>query len=357
MSKYGILVADSSLDYIMAIKNAIQKTQPFGLVDTVTKEDELYKKMHDKSVSLVVLDNEFVGNGINILSNIAKQIKIPILFMSSHYAQTHEAYECGAAMFLLKTHIGEPMSMFEKRFRDSLKQILPQIKNGSANSANYKKEILIEPKRHPDELLHSEPLKYAGEKIIAIGASMGGAEALSKVFTKLPLGLPPIVVAQHMPLMFSKNFVSRLNLLCKLSVVEAKDGEVLNDSTVYFAPGDSHLIIERSKQNGRYMAKLVDAVKISRHRPSIDILFRSINNCAGSGAMAIIMTGMGDDGSIGIKELFDNNAYTLAQSEASSAVYGLAKSAVNIGAIKKIVDLDEIATEIMAFYNNECGIS
>lgn len=357
MSKYGILVAESSLDYRMAIKNAIQKTPPFEMVGTAIKEAELYKKAHDKNVSLIVLDSEFARSGIDILSNMAKQTKIPILFMSSHYAQTTEAYERGAAMFLLKTHIGEPMSLFEKRFRSSLKQILPQVKSGIEHSAKCEKEISVEPKHHPDELLRSEPLGYAGKKIIAIGASMGGAEALSKVFTKLPLGLPPIVVAQHMPLMFSKNFVSRLNLLCKLSVVEARDGEVLNDSTVYFAPGDSHLIIEKSKQNGRYTAKVVDAVKISRHRPSIDILFRSVNNCAGSGAMAIIMTGMGDDGSIGIKELFDNNAYTLAQSESSSAVYGLAKSAVNMGAIKKIMDLDEIATEIVAFYNNECGIS
>ncbi|MDD3466127.1 MAG: chemotaxis protein CheB [Campylobacterales bacterium] len=359
MSKYGVLIAESSLEFRMAIKNTIQKSLPLELNSTVMKEEELYEKVCDKDVSLVILGDDFcIGRGLEVLANIAKQRRVPVVYVSNDYGQTAEAYELGAAVFLLKTHISEPIAMFEKRLKNALKQILPQIKEGGNCAAREKelKGIAVEPKHHPDELLSSKPSEYVGRKIVAIGASTGGVEALSKVLTKLPLGLAPIVVVQHMPLMFSKNFVSRLNLLCKVSVVEAKDGEILNDSTVYFGPGDSHLVVDRARQNGKYVAKIVDGVKISRHRPSIDILFRSVNNSAGGGAMAIVMTGMGDDGSIGIKELFDSNACTLAQSEASSVVYGMAQSAVKAGAIKKIVDLDEISSEIIAFCNNERNI-
>jgi two-component system, chemotaxis family, protein-glutamate methylesterase/glutaminase len=357
--KYGVLIAEPSLEFRMAIKHTIQKTPPFELFDSAIREDELYTKIKDRHISLVVLGNDFcAGKGLDILQNIAKERRLPIVFVSADYGQTAMAYENGAATFLLKTNIGEPMTMFEKRLKSSLKQILPQVKEQTTSGSvkqDETKEIVVEPKHHPDELLSSRPAEFSGRKIVAIGASTGGVEALSKVLTKIPLGLPPIVVVQHIPLTFSKNFVARLNLLCKTSVVEAKNGEVLNDSTIYFAPADSHLIIDRTKQ-GRYAARVVEGNKISRHRPSVDILFRSVNNCAGSGAMGVIMTGMGDDGTIGVKELSNSGAYTIAQNEASSVVYGMAQSAVKADAIKKIVDLDEIASEIIAFCNNERNI-
>ncbi len=356
--KYGVLIAEPSLEFRMAIKHTIQKTPPFELFDSAIREDELYAKIKDRHISLVVLGNDFcAGKGLNILQNIAKERKLPIVFVSADYEQTAMAYENGAATFLLKTNIGEPMIMFEKRLKSSLKQILPQVKEQTTGGCKQDetKEIVVEPKHHPDELLSFRPAEFPGRKIVAIGASTGGVEALSKVLTKIPLGLPPIVVVQHIPLTFSKNFVARLNLLCKTSVVEAKDGETLNDSTIYFAPGDSHLIVEKTKQ-GRYVAKVVEGAKISRHRPSVDILFRSVNNVAGSGAMGVIMTGMGDDGTIGVKEMSNSGAYTIAQNEASSVVYGMAQSAVKADAIKKIVDLDEIASEIIAFCNNERNI-
>lgn len=348
--KHNVIVAESSLEFRMAIRNTIQKSTSFELYANVMKEDELYKRLAIKDGELLILGSDFGGGqGLNILKRAAQIRKIPIIFVSSDYSQTAEAYENGAALFLLRTHAGEPITMFDKRLKSALKLVLQEVKEQSAKKiGGYTTDIAIEPKYSPDEILKSAPAEFAGRKIIAIGASTGGVDALTRVLTKLPLGLPPIVVVQHIPTAFSKNFVERLNLLCKVTVSEAKDMEVLKESSVYFAPGDIHMSVERIK-NGQYVAKMIDGVKVSRHRPSVDILFRSINNAAGGGAMAIIMTGMGDDGAIGIKELFNSGAYTVAQNEESSVVFGMAQIAIKAGAIRKIVDLDELATEIVVF--------
>lgn len=349
--KYDVIVAEASLEFRMSIRGVVQKTPPFELYANVMKEEELYKRINAKEGDLLILGAEFGGQrGLEILSKIALIRKIPILFISSNYEQTATAYENGATLFLLRTHASEPLTMFEKRLKNALKMILREVREESAKKVDTVHLGLqsIEPKYHPDEIIPYAPAEYAGKKIVAIGASTGGVEALTKILTKVPAGLAPIVVVQHIPALFSKNFVDRLNLLSKCSVVEAKDGDVLKDSTIYFAPGDAHLAIEKGKR-GEYVAKIIDGVKISRHRPSVDILFRSVNNAAGGGAMAVIMTGMGDDGTIGIKELFDSGAYTIAQNEESSVVFGMASSAIKAKAIKKIVDLDTIVPEIIQF--------
>jgi len=347
---YNVIVAEASLEFRLAIRNVIQKTPPFELYSNVMKEEDLFKRLEAKEGELLILGSEFCGGrGMDILKKAAKLRNMPIVFISSDYSETAAAYENGAALFLLRTHMGEPVTMFEKRLKNALKLVLQSVKETSTKKSDKARDdISIEPKYSPDEILHSKPSEYAGKKIIAIGASTGGVEALTKVLTKLAPGLAPVVVVQHIPMAFSKNFVDRLNLLSKCSVVEARDGDVLENSTVYFAPGDAHLIIEKGKR-GEYIARVVDGVKVSRHRPSVDILFRSVNNTAGAGAMAVIMTGMGDDGTIGIKELFENGAYTVAQNEESSVVFGMAGSALKAGAIRKVVDLDAIATEIAIF--------
>ncbi len=346
---YNVIVAEASLEFRLAIKAVIQKTPPFELYANMMKEEELYKRLNAKEGELLILGAEFGGGkGLEVLKKAITIRNIPIVFVSCDYSQTAAAYENGAALFLLRTHIGEPIAMFEKRLKNALKLVLQSVKESSTKKADTKNELAIEPKYSPDELLLSKPSEYAGKKIVAIGASTGGVEALTKVLTKLPIGLSPIVVVQHIPMAFSKNFIDRLNLLSKCSVVEANDGDVLENSTIYFAPGDAHLIIERGKK-GEYIARVVEGVKVSRHKPSVDVLFRSINNSCGAGAMAIIMTGMGDDGTIGTKELFNNGAYTIAQNEESSVVFGMPNSAIKAGGVRKVVDLDAIPTEIIQF--------
>lgn len=206
-------------------------------------------------------------------------------------------------------------------------------------------------KHHPDKLLKSTPYKGEGRGIIAIGASTGGVEAIAKILQQLPRNLPPIIITQHIPDGFSTSFANRLNINSALDVFEVRSKMHLQHSSAYLAPGGLHILLER--QGNDYYVRPQEGIRISRHRPSVDVMFRSVNNVAGKAALAIILTGMGDDGSIGIKELYDNGAYTIAQDEASCIVFGMPKQAIAKGAICEVVGLDCIANKILSFASGE----
>lgn len=206
-------------------------------------------------------------------------------------------------------------------------------------------------KYHPDVLLKSTPYKGDGKRVIAIGASTGGVDAIAQILKSLPKELPPIIITQHIPDGFSTSFANRLDTNSALNVFEVRGRMLLKDSCAYLAAGGLHMLLERV--GGEYYVKPQSGVRISRHCPSVDVMFRSLNNVVGRNALAIIMTGMGDDGSIGIKELHDNGAYTIAQDEASCVVFGMPKQAIAKGAICEIVSLDRIGSKIIAFANGE----
>ncbi|MCI5968635.1 CheB methylesterase domain-containing protein [Helicobacter sp.] len=209
----------------------------------------------------------------------------------------------------------------------------------------------VNAKHHPDKLLKSTPYKGEGKRIIAIGASTGGVDAIAKILKQLPRNLPPIIITQHIPDGFSTSFANRLNRNSELDVFEVRQTMVLRNSCAYLAPGGAHMLLDRYAND--YYAKPQEGIRISRHCPSVDVMFRSLNNVAGKAALAIIMTGMGDDGSIGIKELYDNAAYTIAQDEASCVVFGMPKQAIAKGAICDIVGLDFLHQKIIAYANGE----
>lgn len=206
-------------------------------------------------------------------------------------------------------------------------------------------------KYHPDVLLKSTPYKGDGKRVIAIGASTGGVDAIAQILKSLPKELPPIIITQHIPDGFSTSFANRLDTNSALNVFEVRGRMLLKDSCAYLAAGGLHMLLERV--GGEYYVKPQSGVRISRHCPSVDVMFRSLNNVVGRNALAIIMTGMGDDGSIGIKELYDNGAYTIAQDEASCIVFGMPKQAIARGAICEVVSLDRIGSKIIAFANGE----
>ena len=212
-------------------------------------------------------------------------------------------------------------------------------------------EINVSVKYHPDVLLKSTPYKGDGKRVIAIGASTGGVDAIAQILKSLPKELPPIIITQHIPDGFSTSFANRLDTNSALNVFEVRGRMLLKDSCAYLAAGGLHMLLERV--GGEYYVKPQSGVRISRHCASVDVMFRSLNNVVGRNALAIIMTGMGDDGSIGIKELHDNGAYTIAQDEASCVVFGMPKQAIAKGAICEIVSLDRIGSKIIAFANGE----
>lgn len=206
----------------------------------------------------------------------------------------------------------------------------------------------IEQKYHPDVFLKSSPCSITREKLIVIGSSTGGPIALENILTKLPLcNIPPIVIVQHIPSHFSKSLAERLNAKSQISVYEIDRKLTLKNNSAYLGCGGLQTLL--GYENGRYYAYPTQGPRISRHCPSVDVLFRSANNIAGKNTLAIILTGMGDDGSIGIKELHNNGAKTIAQDEKSCVVFGMPKQAIVVGAIDEVVALSDIPSKILKF--------
>lgn len=185
----------------------------------------------------------------------------------------------------------------------------------------------------------------AGPGVVAIGASTGGTQALEVVLTGLPVHAPPIVVVQHMPEKFTAAFAERLDSVCRIRVMEARHGMPVLRGQALIAPGGRHMMLRR--QGERYTVDVIDGPLINRHRPSVDVLFRSAAKCAGANAFGVILTGMGDDGAAGMADMRAAGARTLAQDEASCVVYGMPKEAVKRGGVERSVPLDAIAREIM----------
>jgi two-component system chemotaxis response regulator CheB len=187
------------------------------------------------------------------------------------------------------------------------------------------------------------------ERIIAIGASTGGTEAIKDVLIHLPPDTPGIVIAQHIPKLFSGAFARRMDSVCQLSVCEAEDGQQILRGHAYIAPGDKHLLVVRD--GARYVCRLDEGPPVNRHKPSVDVLFRSVAAQAGRNAIGVILTGMGKDGAVGLKEMLDAGSRTIAQDEASSIVWGMPGEAVALGAAQDVMSLGEIHTRIMALAN------
>jgi two-component system chemotaxis response regulator CheB len=188
--------------------------------------------------------------------------------------------------------------------------------------------------------------RVAGPPVIAIGASTGGTEAVREVLERLPLGLPPIAVVQHMPEHFTRAFAERLNTLCRISVKEAEDGDILLPGQAVIAHGDRHLVLRPAGK--AFRAELRNGPCVARHRPSVDVLFRSVAQGAGPSALGVLLTGMGDDGAAGLAEMHAAGAWTIAQDEASCVVYGMPRAAVELGAASESLPLDRIASEIVS---------
>jgi two-component system chemotaxis response regulator CheB len=205
---------------------------------------------------------------------------------------------------------------------------------------------VIQERFSADAILPSVAGRYSStEKLIVIGASTGGTEAIKDVLIKLPADAPGVLVTQHMPEHFTKSFADRLNTLCKISVKEAENNERVLPGHAYIAPGNSHLLLKRSGAN--YVIKLDQGPLVNRHRPSVDVLFRSAANVAGANAIGIILTGMGKDGVQGLLEMKQAGSHTIAQDEATCVVFGMPKEAIAAGGVCEVLPLQNIARRTM----------
>lgn len=357
---YTVIVIDDSPSMRRILKDMINSIDEFEVIEEAIDAFDAREKIKKYEPDLVTIDiNMPKMDGVVFLRNLMRLHAMPAVVISGESVRGNDIFDDGAVGFIPKPETGESMLSFGKRIKENLlnltfllkrytlKKPKPQVKIHTKYSKENEDKHGVEKRVHPDEVLDKLPSNFPGRKVIAIGSSTGGVEALIKVFSKLQSNLPPIVITQHIPYGFSNSFAQRLNNSSDIDVCEAKDGMILENSHAYLAPGNMHMVVERSGSN--YKIKLLDTVRVSRHKPSVDILFRSVNNSVGGGAMAVMMTGMGDDGSIGIKELFDNGAYTIAQDEKSCVVFGMPAKAIEAGAVKDVVSLDEIADYIIEF--------
>jgi len=350
---YTVLVIDDSPSMRRVIKDMINSIDEFDVIAMAVDAYDAREKIKQYEPDLVTIDiNMPKMDGVTFLRNLMRLHPMPAVVVSGEGVRGNDIFDDGAVGFIPKPDVGESMSSFQHRIKDTLLNLTFLLKRYTLKKPKplikaKKINTTVEYKVHPDEVIPSKPAILPGSKVISIGSSTGGVESLLKVFRKLPGGLPPILITQHIPYGFSNSFAHRLNDNSEVMVAEAKDGVTLEKGHAYLAPGNMHLTIE--KIGSEYRTKLLDTKKVSQHKPSVDVLFRSVNNEVGSSAMAVMMTGMGDDGSIAMKEMFDNRIYTVAQNKESCVVFGMPAKAIQAGAVKDIIHLDDIAQYIIEF--------
>jgi two-component system chemotaxis response regulator CheB len=290
-------------------------------------------------------------DGLTFLKNLMRLHPMPVVMVSSLTERgadvTLDAMAIGAVDFLSKPKIDVAATL-----RDYSDELIDKIKTAAnasvrALDAQRMATLVSRPKFTADAVIP----KTAGsrqirttDRIIAIGASTGGTEAIKNVLMGMPADTPGIVIAQHIPKAFSTPFARRMNDCCQMTVYEAEDGQQILAGHVYIAPGDRHLIVHRD--GARYVCKLDDGTPVNRHKPSVDVLFRSVAQNVGRSSIGVILTGMGKDGARGLKEMLEAGSQTIAQDEASSVVWGMPGEAVHLGAAQHVVSLDDIATRL-----------
>jgi two-component system chemotaxis response regulator CheB len=291
-------------------------------------------------------------DGITFLRKLMAQHPIPVVMCSSLVEAGSEtlmqALEAGAVDIILKPKIGVSDHLNEARSHIcEVVKGAAQARVGRSRDRGSASAQGATPKLTADAMLPpatSGAMARTTETIICIGASTGGTESLREVLEALPADAPGIVIVQHMPERFTAAFAQRLDKLCEMEVKEAADGDVVLRGRVLIAPGNLHTMIERS--GARYFVAVKEGPLVTRHRPSVDVLFRSAARSVGANAIGVIMTGMGDDGARGLAEMRQAGAFTLAQDEATSIVFGMAKEAIAHGGVDKIVPLHQLAQEI-----------
>jgi two-component system, chemotaxis family, protein-glutamate methylesterase/glutaminase len=347
VKKIKVLCVDDSA-LVRSLMTEIINDQPDMMV-VATAPDPLVArdliKMHNPDV--LTLDVEMPRmDGLDFLEKLMRLRPMPVVMVSSLTERgsdvTLRALELGAVDFVTKPKMG---------IRSGLMDYSIEISDKIRAAARAR----IRPAGSPPPVRPAAlqmPARPAGarfsstEKLIIIGASTGGTEAIKDVLMPLPADSPAIMIAQHMPPGFTRSFAQRLNGLCAIQVSEAQDGERILPGHAYIAPGDAHLVLARSGAN--YVAKLDRGEPVNRHRPSVDVLFRSVATQAAQNALGVILTGMGKDGAQGLLEMKQAGAYTFAQDEASCVVYGMPREAVAIGAANEVVPLPNMASRILS---------
>jgi two-component system chemotaxis response regulator CheB len=348
--KIRVLIVDDSSVVRQTLSEILSSEQGIEVMATAPDPFIAAEKLRKESPDVILLDIEMPRmDGITFLHKIMSQHPLPVVICSSlteaGAETTLKALEYGAVEIILKPRIGAKQFLEESRVRicDAVKAAaMAKVKPITSHS------VSVVPKLTADAVIAkpaNKAMVQTTEQVVVVGASTGGTEALREFLMALPLDAPGIVIVQHMPENFTAAFAKRLDSLCMITVKEAEDDDTVIRGRALIAPGNKHTLLKRS--GARYYVEVKDGPFVCRHRPSVDVLFRSAARYAGKNAVGIIMTGMGDDGAKGMREMHDAGAFTVAQDEATSVVFGMPHEAIKLGGVDKIAPLGSIAWEML----------
>ena len=350
LNKIKVMLVDDSAVVRQTLSSVLNEDPKIEVIAACQDPYVAAEKMRKLKPDVMILDVEMPRmDGITFLQKIMSQHPIPVIICSTltdkRSGTTLKALEYGAVDIIQKPTLGTKKFLEESRIKlvDAVKAAaISRVRKLSCNTKQ------VAPKLTADAMLdgaRGKAMTKTTERIIVIGASTGGTEAVRSVLEAMPQDAPGIVVVQHMPQGFTASFAVRLNELCKINVKEASDGDSVLRGHALIAPGNKHTLLKRS--GARYYVEVMDGPLVSRHRPSVDVMFRSAARYAGSNANAAILTGMGDDGAAGMKELHDAGAYTIAQNEATCVVFGMPGVAIKKGGVEDILPLTSITAALL----------
>jgi two-component system, chemotaxis family, protein-glutamate methylesterase/glutaminase len=351
MRKIKVLVIDDSALVRQILVEILRAAPDMEVVGTASDPFVARERIKEANPDVLTLDVEMPRmDGLTFLANLMRLRPLPVVMVSSLTERgaetTLKALELGAVDFVSKPKVDVAGTL-----GDFSEEILTKIRAaaGARVVARAGGVASVPPKHSADAIIPAgqttRKMLRTTDRIIAVGASTGGTEAIREFLMGLPADSPAVVIAQHIPAAFSAPFTRRMNSLCALSVCEPHEGQYIMAGHVYIAPGGKHLLVERD--GARYRCRLNDGPPVNRHCPSVDVLFRSVAQKVGPNAVGVILTGMGDDGARGLKEMRDAGAPTIAQDEASSVVWGMPGAAVKLGAVDEILPLDKVAEAVM----------
>jgi two-component system chemotaxis response regulator CheB len=350
LGKIRVLIVDDSASVRQVLKEVLESDPEIEVMGVASDPYVAVARIKEEVPDVITLDIEMPRmDGLTFLEKIMRQHPIPVVICSTLTGGGSDvalaALEKGAVEIITKPKLGA-----REFFEESRVRICDVVR--SAARARLRPErpprASVRPKLTADAVLPGPPSKamiQTTEKVVVVGASTGGTEALREFLEAMPLDAPGIVIVQHMPEVFTARFAERLNQSCRITVKEAANDDTVIRGQALIAPGNRHLLLKRS--GARYFVEVRDGPLVSRHRPSVDVLFRSAARYGGRNVLGVIMTGMGDDGAHGMLEMKQAGAYTIAQDEASCVVFGMPAEAIKLDAVERVLSLGAIAGEVV----------
>ena len=353
--KIKVMIVDDSAVVRQVVAQALAADPGIEVIATASDPVFALERMRTMWPDVLIVDIEMPRmDGISFLKKIMAERPTPVVICSSLAEQgaqaSFEALAAGAVSIITKPKLG-----LKSFLEDSSNDIVQAVRSAAkANVRALRPAVPNRPNFTADVMLsaaYNPALSRTTDQLIAIGTSTGGTQALEAVLTRLPATSLGIVIVQHMPAVFTAMFAERLNMLSQIEVREAQNGDRVHPGRALIAPGGKHMMLKRN--GAQYVVEVADGPLVNRHKPSVDVLFRSVAKFAGANALGIIMTGMGDDGARGLKEMHDAGARTIAQDEASCVVFGMPKEAIKLGAIDLTLPLDQIPAAIVSHGANK----